>query len=334
MSPAKVAAIAFAMLAACAALAPIARAQPAATAAAPVVFEVDKADIRKSVLDLLRDKVRTTLREANIGWASPPVVHGDAVEVTLRADAKLDTALGKLRDLSPDADVTDASSGLVRVSPSEVAIIEREQDAVAQSIAIIKRRLGGLGVADATVEPQGEGRIAVAAPGLSDPSRLAALLTPPGKLEFRLVDLSMTPQAALSKRPPEDSEVLYEKKAGQRIPLLVGKYVFVDGASMVDVQPSFDVRTKQPVVLFRFNATGTRRLARATQENVGRPFAIVLDNEVISAPVIREPITGGSGMISGDFTVESANNLAITLRSGTLPAQLKLVEPAPPSSAR
>jgi preprotein translocase subunit SecD len=100
----------------------------------------------------------------------------------------------------------------------------------------------------------------------------------------------------------------------------------VSGEDLTDAQPGFDQRTSEPIVTFRFNTNGARRFAQVTQENVGRPFAIVLDNEVISAPVIREPILGGSGQISGNFTVEQANDLAILLRAGALPAPLTIIE--------
>jgi preprotein translocase subunit SecD len=108
--------------------------------------------------------------------------------------------------------------------------------------------------------------------------------------------------------------------------VLVYKQVIVEGADLTDAQATFDQRSSEPVVSFRFNTTGARKFAQVTQENVGRPFAIVLDNEVISAPVIREPILGGSGQISGNFTVQSANDLAILLRAGALPAKLTPIE--------
>src|SRR6266699_5251794 len=136
----------------------------------------------------------------------------------------------------------------------------------------------------------------------------------------------MSAQDALQGRAPSDSEVLYEKMGDQRIPVLVRKQALVEGSDLTDAQASFDQRTGEPIVNFKFNSTGARKFGRATQENVGRPFAIILDNEVISAPVIREPILGGSGQISGNFTVESANNLAILLRAGALPAKLTVIE--------
>jgi preprotein translocase subunit SecD len=138
-----------------------------------------------------------------------------------------------------------------------------------------------------------------------------------------MVDQSMSPQQALEGRPPPDSEVLQGQDG---IPYLVEKQVRVSGEDLVDSQPGFDQNTRQPIVTFRFNSNGARRFAATTQAAVGQPFAIVLDNQVISAPRINEPILGGSGQISGSFTVQQANDLAILLRAGALPAPLKVVE--------
>jgi preprotein translocase subunit SecD len=138
-----------------------------------------------------------------------------------------------------------------------------------------------------------------------------------------MVDMSAPPEPG--KVPPE-SEILQGSRAENRQPYLIEKRVVVSGEDLTDAQPGFDQRTSEPIVSFRFNSNGARRFAQATQENVGRPFAIVLDNEVISAPVIREPILGGSGQISGSFTVQQANDLAILLRAGALPAPLTIIE--------
>src|SRR5690606_27826067 len=145
------------------------------------------------------------------------------------------------------------------------------------------------------------------------------------KLTFRMVDMSMDVQQAIATRPPADSEVL----PGTENPneqWLVEKRVLVSGEDLIDAQPGFDQRSNEPVVTFRFHSNGARRFATATTQNVGRPFAIALDNKVISPPRINEPITGGSGQISGQFTVETANNLSILLRAGALPAPLTIVE--------
>jgi preprotein translocase subunit SecD len=163
-------------------------------------------------------------------------------------------------------------------------------------------------------------------PGLGNPEELIKVIGTTAKLTFRLVDSSVTPEQALQTRPPPESEIVYGSKAENRQPYLLEKRVIVSGEELTDAQPGFDQRTSEPIVTFKFNTSGARKFAQVTQENVNRPFAIVLDEEVISAPVIREPILGGSGQISGNFTVESANNLAILLRAGALPAKLTVIE--------
>jgi preprotein translocase subunit SecD len=303
-----------------------------------ILLEVDRNDIRKQRLDTLRDEVVRTLREARITWANAPAVRGNSVEVRLREGGDFSTAFAKLRSLSQPLggvlqgngmrtlDVADAGGGLVRITPTDAAMLERTRQTIDQSVPIIEKRINELGLVEPTVQRQGTDRILVQVPGLGDPRRLIDILGQTAKLEFRLVDTSMNPQDAAQGRVPSDDELLYEKQGDQRIPVVVKRQALVEGADLTDAQASFDQRTGEPIVNFKFNSTGARRFGRATQENVNRPFAIVLDNEVISAPVIREPILGGSGQISGNFTVESATNLAILLRAGALPAKLTVIE--------
>jgi preprotein translocase subunit SecD len=144
-------------------------------------------------------------------------------------------------------------------------------------------------------------------------------------MDFRMVDSTVSPDQAVAGRVPSDSDLLPSTEAG-RPPEVIKKQVLVSGGDLTDAQPGFDQRTGEPIVSFKFNTSGARKFSQATLENVGQRFAIVLDNKVISAPVIREPITGGSGQISGSFTVQSANDLAILLRAGALPAPLKVIE--------
>ena len=162
-------------------------------------------------------------------------------------------------------------------------------------------------------------------PGLQDPQRLKDLIGQTAKLSFHMVDLSMPAQQAIETRPPQGARALFSID-DPPIPYLIERRALVSGENLTDAQPGFDPRTNEPVVTFRFDATGARRFGTATQQNVGRPFAIVLDDQIISAPVIREPILGGSGQISGNFTVEEANDLAILLRAGALPAPLTILE--------
>ena len=303
-----------------------------------LLLEVDVNAVRQEKVEALRDDVRRVLRDTRIGY-SGLIARGDTVEVRIRDVADEPQALSKLRELSQplggllggtgqrSVDISDASSGLIRLRVTEAATNERIRQSVDQSIQIIERRVNELGTVEPSIQRQGADRILVQVPGLQDPSRLKSILGKTAKLTFRLVDLSMNPQEAVQQgRAPPDSEILYEGKGAARVPILVQKQVMVSGEDLNDAQPGFDQRSSEPIVSFRFNTVGGRKFAQVTQENVGRPFAIVLDNEVISAPVIREPILGGSGQISGNFTVETANDLAILLRAGALPAPLTIIE--------
>ena len=222
-------------------------------------------------------------------------------------------------------EVTDAGGGLIRLTVPQAAITERIRQTIEQSIQIVERRVNELGTVEPVIQRQGADRILVQVPGLQDPTRLKELLGKTAKMEFRMVDTTVPPDQAQQGRVPPDSEVLMSASS-PKIPYVIKKQVLVSGGELTDAQPGFDQRTGEPIVSFRFNTSGSRKFAQATSENVGQPFAIVLDNEVISAPVIREPITGGSGQISGSFTVQAANDLAILLRAGALPAPLTVIE--------
>jgi preprotein translocase subunit SecD len=302
-----------------------------------ILLEVDQADVRKQRMTSLLDDVRRTLRDARVRY-SGLAIRGDSVEVRIGDDADFNAALAKLRELSVplggllggtgqrSLDVTDAGNRLIRLTVTQAAVTERIRQVVEQTIPILEKRINGLGLVEPTIQRQGVDRILVQVPGLDDPQRLLSVIGKTAKLEFRMVDMSMTAQDALQGRAPPDSEVLYEGKKDPKTPMLIQKQVLVSGDELTDAQAGFDQRSGEPIVSFRFNTAGARKFAQVTQENVGRPFAIVLDNEVISAPVIREPILGGSGQISGNFTVESANDLAILLRAGALPAKLTPIE--------
>ncbi|MGA8396712.1 MAG: protein translocase subunit SecD [Pseudolabrys sp.] len=302
-----------------------------------ILLEVDTNAVRKEKLEALRDDVRRVLRDARVGYTGL-VVRGNSVEVRIREGSNFDQAVDKLRELSQplggilgsstgqrNLDVTTEAGSLVRLTLTEPAIVDRIRQSVEQSIQIIERRVNELGTVEPLIQRQGVDRILVQVPGLQDPTRLKELLGKTAKLDVRMVDVSIPAEQALQGRVPPDSEILYSATA-PKTPNLVEKRVLVSGGDLTDAQPGFDQRTNEPIVSFRFNTSGARKFAQVTQENVGRPFAIILDNQVISAPVIREPILGGSGQISGSFTVESANDLAILLRAGALPAPLTIIE--------
>ena len=300
-----------------------------------LLLEVDSNYVKKEKLDQIRDDVRRTLRDARIGYTGL-ASHADAVEVRVK-EAEVATALGKLRELSQplggilgssgqrSLEVTDAGGGLIRFTVPQAAINERIRQTIDQSIQIVERRVNQLGTVEPVIQRQGTDRILVQVPGLQDPTRLKELLGRTAKMEFRMVDTSVPPDQAQQGRLPPEVELLMSAST-PKVPYVVKKQVLVSGGDLTDAQPGFDQRTGEPIVNFKFNSTGARKFAQATTDNVGQPFAIVLDNEVISAPVIREPITGGQGQISGNFTVQSANDLAILLRAGALPAPLTVIE--------
>ncbi|MGA2288830.1 protein translocase subunit SecD [Bradyrhizobium sp.] len=302
-----------------------------------LLLAVDSGYVKKDKLDQVRDDVRRTLREAKIGYQGL-VSKPDSVEVRISRDTDAQAALTKLRELSQplggllgssgqrSLEVSDAGGGLIRLTVPQAAITERIRQTIEQSIQIVERRVNQLGTVEPVIQRQGTDRILVQVPGLQDPTRLKELLGKTAKMEFRMVDTTVPPDQALQQgQVPPDSEVLMSSTS-PKMPHVVKKQVLVSGGDLIDAQPGFDPRSGEPIVSFKFNSAGSRKFAQATSENVGQPFAIVLDNEVISAPVIREPITGGSGQISGSFTVQQANDLAILLRAGALPAPLTVIE--------
>lgn len=301
-----------------------------------LLLEVDGNYVKREKLLQVVDEARRALRDAKIAYTGL-AIRNDAVEVRISREAEQATALSKLRDLSQpiggllggsgqrDLEVTDAGNGLFRITIPQPAMLDRMRKTIEQSIQIVEKRVNELGTVEPIIQRQGTDRILVQVPGLQDPTHLKELLGKTAKMEFRMVDTSVPPDQAQQGRVPADSEVLMSSTS-PKVPYVIKRQVLVSGGDLIDAQPGFDQRTNEPIVSFKFNSSGSRKFAQATSENVGVPFAIVLDNEVISAPVIREPITGGSGQISGNFTVQQANDLAILLRAGALPAPLTVVE--------
>jgi protein-export membrane protein SecD len=301
-----------------------------------LLLQVDVDTVLNDRLEALVDDVRQTLREARIGYTGLGET-GGKVSVRIRKPEDVAKAVDLLRDLStpitanvfsavPEQDLAiEENAGRVTLQMTEAARVERLNSAVEQSIEIVRRRIDELGTTEPTIQRQGNDRILVQVPGLDDPQRLKELLGRTAQMNFHLVDTSVSVIEAIQNRPPAGSVVmpLIDGSGGQ---ILIRRRVMVSGDSLIDAQPGFDQQTNEPVVNFRFDASGGKRFADVTQANVGRPFAIVLDNEVISAPVIRQPILGGSGQISGGFTVQQANDLAILLRAGALPAPLTVLE--------
>ena len=298
-----------------------------------LLLEVDMKAVIKERLDGLVDGVRQALRPGAIFYqtleAQP---EQNRVLLRLRNPAQTDAAVAALRPListegptaAPDLTIASTPDGQVLLSLSVVALRARAQGAVQQSIEIVRRRIDETGVVDPQITQQGEDRIVVQLPGIGDPERIKALLGKTAHMTFRLVDEAVNAAAPGAVPPPGDEFLQMQDNPAQKI--AVRKRVDVDGGDLTDARAGTSPQTGEWVVNFTFNSVGARRFGDVTRANVNHRFAIVLDDKVISAPVIREPITGGRGQISGSFTAASANDLAVLLRAGALPAPLTVVE--------
>jgi preprotein translocase subunit SecD len=297
-----------------------------------LTVRLDTGAVPQLVVRALSEDVRRLMRETRIGFASM-APFGDSVEVTIREGADREQAMARLGEMSrqPGAKggpaterftIADAGGGVLRLAPTPAAIAEGADRTLNQTINVLGQRIGSLDLKP-TFNREGDDRIVIEVPRQPDMTRLKAVIVTPGRLAFRLLDMSVRAEEAKFGQMPSESELLPDQNGA---PYLVEKRVAVSGENLVDAKPGYDQRTDQPIVSFRFNSAGSRQFARVTTEKVGSPFAVVLDGVVLAAPVIREPILGGSGQISGNFTLESANNLAILLRSGALPAPLTIIE--------
>lgn len=261
------------------------------------------------------DSARTALRQAKMNYVDLGVSGPAGLAFTVRDPADIDAARKLMGGLDPDLIVT-TEDNRVTARLSDSAIEARKRAAIDQSMEIVRRRIDETGTKEPSIQREGDDRIVVQLPGVDNPQHVKDLLGQTAKLAFRLVD-DMTDHV-----PPAD-ELLVEKSTGQ--PLLIQKRVLIGGDNLVDAQPGFG-QDGRAVVNFRFDSLGARRFADASRDNVGRRFAIVLDNKVITAPVINEPILNGSGQISGNFTTQTASDLALLLRAGALPAPLTVIE--------
>jgi preprotein translocase subunit SecD len=291
-----------------------------------LLVEVDVNTVVRERLNGLVDEVRSALRRANVGYTNLGI-SGFGVTFTVRDATDVQKSRDAVNRIDPET-TTTVEGNRIQITLTERAIADRRNAVVQQSIEIVSRRVNEMGVVEATIVQQGKDRVLVQVPGFDDPERLKALIGKTAKLNFQLVDLSMPPEDALGGRAPPGSELLpsdHERDAsGRPIMYLVQRRIMVSGENLIDARASF--QENQPVVSFRFDSVGARRFGETTRANVGKPFAIVLDGKVISAPVIREPILGGSGIISGRFTVQETQDLALLLRAGALPAPLTVLE--------
>lgn len=285
-----------------------------------LVLEVDGSELRRERVRVLGEDARRLLREADMPWRSVEA-KDRGVSITLRNPEHRDRAMDELATLSSpvgtarrDIDVTRQGNDRIELTLTEEGLLQSMGRAVEQSLEVIRQRVDQVGVSEPTIQRVGADRILVQLPGLQDPTQLRALLGSTAKMSFHLLGDTSSP----------DGIVMLQDSQGHSYP--VRNTVALAGDRLSDASASFDSQTNEPVVNFRFDRTGAREFAAITEANVGRPFAIVLDGKVLSAPVIREPITGGSGQISGSFTVQEASTLSALLRAGALPAKLTVIE--------
>jgi preprotein translocase subunit SecD len=297
-----------------------------------LLLEVDTDALKRERLANLLEDVRGTLRTEQIVFTGLGQVNGMVtVRVTdptqVEAARKSLSRLGQPLAGAPggrDMNLQVLSDQTLQLSLVQEALNAEGAKAVEQSIEIIRRRIDALGTREPTIIRQGTNRIVVQAPGESDPERLKKVIGQTAKLTFQMVDDSVSLQDAAAGRIPPGSELLPSEEPSEPVQLVKRRAV-VSGEMLTDARLAFD-QAGQPVVSFRFNGQGARRFGDATADNTGKRFAIVLDGKIISAPRINEPIRGGSGQISGNFTEASANELAVLLRAGALPAPLKVEE--------
>ena len=302
-----------------------------------ILLEADPAQVREQRLETMEEGVRNALRTAEprirIGSISRS---GGRLSFMLDDPSQVDAARDAIEPLTTGAGLSGQRDWTIEVLDGNRFVLTQTQagleiavnNAMDSATEIVRKRIDALGTREPTIIRQGDTRIVVQVPGLDDPQALKDLLGQTAELEFKLVDqAALQSDVAQGIAPPGSEIVPYAEGtdfAGTSI--AVKRLGGIRGDSLTNAQQSFDPQTNEPVVNITFDPQGGRRFGVLTRENVGRPFAIILDGEVLSAPNINEPIDGGTAQISGNFTVETANQLAISLRSGALPVDLIVVE--------
>ena len=301
-----------------------------------LLLEADTADLANTRIEAMRDSVAGTMRNGTPRIAIGDIsVRGGQLSFLLRDPSQVDAARERLLAITGggagmsgqrewDINVVDTSRFVLK--PTEAGLAQAVDTAMKDATEVVRRRIDELGTKEPTIVRQGATRIVVQVPGLQNPQALKDLLGKTAKLEFKLVDETANPADLVKGIAPIGSQVLPYPGNPQGVPFIaVKRSVIISGDQLADARQEFEPQTNAPQVAITFDAVGGRRFAKVTQENTNKPFAIILDNSVISAPNINEPILGGRASISGNFTTDSANSLAISLRSGKLPVALKVI---------
>jgi len=302
-----------------------------------LILEVDVAKAEQAAVERASQELRRKLREEKIRATRPEAIGDGRIKLTLLTkgeQAKFEDLIGNQFPWYDIASATTDPEGrveiILKLKPSEAKRI-REQ-AAAQALEIIRNRVDQFGVAEPEILPQEGGRILVQLPGIKDPQRAVALIGKTAQLEFKLVDDTVNPRTVTKATLPPGDELNYiyrrDHTTGRvsKEPIVIRKRASMTGETITDARVRVDSQYNEPYVSISFDARGKRQFADLTSRNVKKRLAIVLDGKVQSAPVIQEPITGGEARITGDFTMEEARDLAVVLRSGALPAPVRVLE--------
>lgn len=299
---------------------------------AHLVLELDAEALRADLVDSTLDAAQAALREAKVGGvrgvAGKTAATLEANDPALLASAervlRAFVASPEMQSTTPGkplAELSVAANGSLELRPTEAALTDRRRSAVEQSVEIVRRRIDAIGVSEPTVQGLGAERVLVQLPGVQDPAEIRTLLGSTAKLTFHRVS---TADAGPSARVPPG--YMRVPGADGTASYVIERRPMLQGDRLTQASASFDSRTNLPVVSFKFDGLGAKQFGRITMENVGQRFAIVLDGKVISAPQIQEPILGGAGQISGQFSVAETASLAALLRAGALPVPLRIIE--------
>lgn len=294
-----------------------------------LLLEVDVPAMQQARINNLVEDVRVTLNEAQVR-INGLQRESNGVVISLAEGAQVDAGLRALRDsvrgVGPtgqaERQVTRLGGDRIRFAYTDAAMAAMGPTAVDQSIEVVRRRIDSLGTREPSITRQGADRIVVQAPGESDPSQLERVIGQTAQLTFQMVDSENSVQEALAGVVPPDAQLLTDE---QGTPYLVKRRILVSGENLTRASVGND-QSGRPAIDFRFDGQGARRFGEATAQNIGRPFAIILDGKVISAPTIQSAITGGTGQITGSFTIATASELVNLLNGGALPAPLNVEE--------
>jgi len=298
-----------------------------------LVLEVDTQKAVEGTLDIVATDLEDTLTSKNLRFKRVARTGSDKVSLVLYEKGTADTVQKLLKEKYPTYEQSPAhdDGGFVAIDlrVNEKDAQDRKDKAVQQALETIRNRIDQFGVSEPTIQREGIDHIVVQLPGIKDPQRAIDLIGKTARLEFKMVREDVSPASGVV---PEDAELLKERNVDQatgavnEVPYVVQKKSLITGDLLTDAQVRIDSQFNQPYVAIEFNSLGARLFDQATAANVGKRFAIVLDNNVYSAPVIRERISGGSAQISGSFTEKTAADLAIVLRAGALPAPVKIIQ--------